>query len=229
MPYIDITYIIFIIPALILGIVAQIKVNSAFNKYSQVRSQNGFTGADAARYILNQNGIYDVDVVPINGLLSDNYNPSKKTINLSESVYGSTSVAAIGVAAHETGHAIQHNVGYFPIKLREAVIPVSQIGSWLYLPLIFIGALLSWQNLINIGIILFATIALFQLITLPVEYNASSRALATLSGSGILVGDEVKGARKVLSAAALTYVAALIQSLAQLLRFILIFGGRRRN
>lgn len=229
MPYIDITYIIFIIPAIILGLVAQIKVKSAFNKYSEVRSQNGFTGADAARCILNQNGIYDVDVVPIRGLLSDNYNPTKKTINLSESVYGSTSVAAIGVAAHETGHAIQHNVGYFPIKLREAVIPVSQIGSWLYLPLIIIGALLSWQNLINIGIILFATIALFQLITLPVEFNASSRALATLSGTGILVGDEVKGAKKVLSAAALTYVAALVQSLAQLLRFIVLFGGRRRN
>ncbi len=225
----DIYYFILIIPALLFGLWAQSQVNNNFAKYSQVRTMRGMTGAEAAQYILNQNGIYDVAVCHISGHLSDNFNPKNKTINLSDSVYNSTSIAAIGVAAHEAGHAVQHAVNYKPIKIREMIIPVTQIGSWLYLPIIFIGFLFSSQYLVNLGIILFSTLAIFQLVTLPVEFNASDRAIRTLSQSGILYGEEINGAKKVLRAAALTYVAALVSSLAQLLRLILIFGGRRRD
>lgn len=228
--YMDFTYIIFVIPALLLGLYAQFKVKSAFSKYSQQRSARGMTGADAAAYILQQNGIYDVRIQHIRGSLTDNYNPVTKVISLSDSVYASSSVAAIGVAAHETGHAIQHATGYFPIRLREAIIPVTKIGSWLYLPLIIIGCIMSMQGLIDIGIVLFGTIALFQLVTLPVEFNASNRALKTIESSGMLAGSEISGAKAVLSAAALTYVAALVSSLAQLLRLLLLYGNRgRRN
>ena len=225
----DIYYFILIIPALLFGLWAQNQVNNNFSKYSQVGTMRGMTGAQAAEYILRQNGIYDVEVRHVSGHLSDNFNPKNKTINLSDSVYDSTSIAAIGVAAHEAGHAVQHAENYMPIKIREMVIPVTNIGSWLYLPILLIGVFLSSQGLINLGIILFSTMAIFQLATLPVEFNASERAINTLSQSGILYGDEISGAKKVLRAAALTYVAALVSSLAQLLRLILLFGGRRRD
>ncbi len=232
MPYffgIDITYIIFIIPALLFGIWAQISVQSAFSKYSRVPSARGYTGAEVAKLLLEQNGIYDVTIRHISGSLTDNFNPREKTLNISDDVYNSTSVAAIGVAAHETGHAIQHAVGYRPIKWREAIIPVTQLGSWAYFPIILLGIVFSSQTLVNVGILLFATIALFQLVTLPVEFNASNRAIATLENNGILYGNEITGAKAVLRAAALTYVAALVSSLAQLLRLLVIFGGRRNN
>ncbi len=225
----DIYYFILIIPALLFGLWAQSQVNSNFQKYSQIATMRGMTGAEAAQYILNQNGIYDVAVCRISGNLTDNFNPKNKTINLSDSVYGSKSIAAIGVAAHEAGHAVQHAVNYKPIRIREMIIPVTQIGSWLYLPIILVGIFLSSTNLVNLGILLFSTLAIFQLVTLPVEFNASDRAIKTLESSGILYGDEITGAKRVLRAAALTYVAALVSSLAQLLRLILIFGGRRRD
>ena len=225
----DIYYFILILPALLFGLWAQSQVNNNFAKYSKIGTMRGMTGAQAAEYILQQNGIYDVQVRRISGHLSDNFNPRNKTINLSDSVYGSTSIAAIGVAAHEAGHAVQHAVNYKPIRIREMIIPVTQIGSWLYLPIILIGFFLSSQYLVNLGIILFSTLAIFQLATLPVEFNASDRAITTLAQSGILYGEEINGAKKVLKAAALTYVAALVSSLAQLLRLILIFGGRRRD
>ena len=232
MPYffgIDITYIIFIIPALLFGIWAQISVQSAFSKYSRVPSARGYTGAEVAKLLLEQNGIYDVTIRHISGSLTDNFNPREKTLNLSDDVYNSTSVAAIGVAAHETGHAIQHAVGYRPIKWREAIIPVTQLGSWAYFPIILLGIVFSSQTLVNVGILLFATIALFQLVTLPVEFNASNRAIATLENNGILYGYEITGAKAVLRAAALTYVAAALQAVLQLLRLVLIAGSRRRR
>ena len=227
--YFDIYYLILIVPALLFGLWAQSQVNNNFAKYSKIGNMRGMTGAQAAEYILQQNGIYDVQVRHISGHLSDNFNPRNKTINLSDSVYNSTSIAAIGVAAHEAGHAVQHAVNYKPIKIREMIIPVTQIGSWLYFPIIMLGFIFSSQYLVNLGIILFATLALFQLVTLPVEFNASDRAITTLSQSGILYGEEINGAKKVLKAAALTYVAALVSSLAQLLRLVLLFGGRRRD
>ncbi len=225
----DIYYFILIIPALLFGLWAQSQVNNNFSKYSQLETMRGMTGAQAAEYILRQNGIYDVQVRHISGHLSDNFNPKNKTVNLSDSVYSSTSIAAIGVAAHEAGHAVQHAVNYKPIRIREMIIPVTQIGSWLYLPILLIGVIFSSQGLVNAGILLFSTLAIFQLVTLPVEFDASDRAIKTLSASGILYGEEIDGAKKVLRAAALTYVAALVSSLAQLLRLILIFGGRRRD
>ena len=222
----DIYYFILIIPALLFGLWAQSQVNTNFQKYSQIGTMRGMTGAQAAEYILRQNGIYDVQIRHVSGHLSDNFNPRNKTINLSDSVYNSTSIAAIGVAAHE---AVQHAVNYAPIRIREMIIPVTQIGSWLYLPIIMVGFLFSSQALVNVGILLFSTLAIFQLVTLPVEFDASGRAIRTLESSGILYGEEITGAKKVLKAAALTYVAALVSSLAQLLRLILIFGGRRRD
>ena len=225
----DIYYFILIIPALLFGIWAQSQVNTNYQKYSQIRTMRGMTGAEAADYILRQNGIYNVSINQISGHLSDHFNPKTNAINLSESVYNSTSIAAIGVAAHEAGHAVQHAVNYKPIKIREMVIPVTQIGSWLYLPILLVGVFISSQGLVNLGILLFSTLAIFQLVTLPVEFDASDRAIKTLSQSGILYGEEITGAKKVLRAAALTYVAALVSSLAQLLRLILIFGGRRRD
>ena len=225
----DIYYLILILPAFLFGLWAQNQVTHNFNKYSKIGNMRGMTGAEAAEYILRQNGIYDVEIRRISGNLTDNFNPKNKTINLSDGVYASTSIAAVGVAAHEAGHAVQHAVNYKPIRIREMIIPVTQIGSWLYLPIIMLGFIFSAQYLIDIGILLFATLAVFQLVTLPVEFNASDRAIRTLVGSGILYGEEISGAKKVLRAAALTYVAALVSSLAQLLRLILLFGGRRRD
>lgn len=227
--YFDPTYILIIIAAII-SLIAQWRVNSAFSKYSRVASMSGMTGAQAARMILQSNGINDVSVQRISGKLTDHYNPSTKVLNLSESVYGSTSVAAIGVAAHECGHAIQHARGYFPLSLRTALVPVANIGSQLSWVFIIVGAILSFnQTLITIGIIMFSVAVLFQLVTLPVEFNASARALEQLESNGILYRDEVSQTRKVLSAAALTYVAAAATAILQLLRLIILFGGRGRR
>lgn len=227
--YFDPTYILIIIAAII-SLIAQWRVNSAFSKYSRVASMSGMTGAQAARMILQSNGINDVSVQRISGKLTDHYNPSTKVLNLSEFVYGSTSVAAIGVAAHECGHAIQHARGYFPLSLRTALVPVANIGSQLSWVFIIVGAILSFnQTLITIGIIMFSAAVLFQLVTLPVEFNASARALEQLESNGILYRDEVSQTRKVLSAAALTYVAAAATAILQLLRLIILFGGRGRR
>lgn len=228
--YFDPTWILVIIGA-VLSMAASAKVNSTFSKYSKVRSMTGMTGEDAAKRLLNSQGIYDVTVRPVKGQLTDHYDPRTKTVNLSESVFYSTSVAAIGVAAHECGHAMQDNVGYVPLKLRGAIVPVANIGSQAAFPLIIIGVLIGGMGspLVNIGLILFSLAVIFQLITLPVELNASRRAITLLDQVGILGGQEVNQTRKVLGAAALTYVAALAASVLQLLRLVILFGGRRDN
>ena len=222
-------YIVLVLPCVIWAMIAQIRVQAAYGRFSRVRTARGLTGAETAEKILRSQGITNVAVAPCRGHLSDHYDPRTNTVFLSEGVYGSNSVAACGIAAHECGHAIQHAVGYRPIKWREAIIPVTQLGSWAYFPIILLGIVFSSQTLVNVGILLFATIALFQLVTLPVEFNASNRAIATLENNGILYGNEITGAKAVLRAAALTYVAALVSSLAQLLRLLVIFGGRRNN
>lgn len=228
--YFDPTWILVILGA-VLSMAASAKVNSTFNKYSKVRSMTGMTGEDAAKRLLNSQGIYDVTVRPVKGQLTDHYDPRTKTVNLSESVFHSTSVAAIGVAAHECGHAMQDNVGYVPLKLRGAIVPVANIGSQAAFPLIIIGVLIGGMGspLVNIGLILFSLAVIFQLITLLVELNASRRAITLLDQVGILGGQEVNQTRKVLGAAALTYVAALAASVLQLLRLVILFGGRRDN
>lgn len=226
---IDWYYIALVVPALILAVWAQSRVSSTFNRYSQVRGARGYTGRDAARAILDQNGLQNVPVEHVQGNLTDHYDPRTNAVYLSDSVYNSTSVAAVGIAAHEVGHAVQHATGYFPIRLRMAIIPITNIGSKLSVPVLLIGLLFGSGWLIDLGIVLYALMAVFQLITLPVEFNASRRALATLEGSAMLEGGEMQGARKVLSAAALTYVAALIGSLASLLRLFLLYGNRRRD
>ncbi len=225
----DSTYIFVIIGAvLVLG--ASALVNLTFRKYSAVRSLSGMTGAQAAQRILNQAGIYDVTIEHINGKLTDHYDPSNKVLRLSDSVYGDSSVAAIGVAAHECGHAIQHQHGYVPLRLRTAIVPLANFGSKISWPLIILGVFLSWsQTLIYAGIILFSFAVLFQIVTLPVEFNASRRAVRILDDSGILYGEEVKITKKVLGAAALTYVAGAAASVLQLLRLIRIFGGNNRD
>ena len=232
--------LILLMPAMIFAFVAQARVQSTFQKYDRVHSERRMTGADVARRILDLNGLYDVKVEYVRGHLNDHFDPRTNVIRLSDATYGSTSVAAIGVAAHEAGHAVQHATGYAPIRLRGAIIPVTQFGSRLSMPLFLIGLLITGFGMIDPaigeilmfgGIILFSLSTLFQLVTLPVEFNASSRALRTLEESNILYGDEIVGAKAVLSAAAMTYVAALATSLAYLLRFILIAAGasgRRR-
>ena len=227
----DPTYLLILIGAVIC-MIASARVKTTFNKYAQYRSMSGMTGAQAAEQILRAAGIYDVRVQHIAGNLTDHYHPGKKTLNLSDSVYNSTSVAAIGVAAHECGHAIQHQQGYFPLNLRTAIVPVANIGSSLAWPLILIGFLFSRSTgslLIQIGILCFSFAVLFQLVTLPVEFNASSRALAMLGKQGILSESELPYTKKVLGAAALTYVAGAAASLLQLLRLVLLFGGRRND
>ena len=235
----DYWYIILVLPAVLWAMFASIKVNSTFDKYQRQLSQRHITGAEAARQVLNANGLYDVSIRMVSGKLSDHYDPRDNTVYLSEAVHNSTSTAAIGVAAHEAGHAIQHAQHYFPIKVRSAIIPVTNIGSRLAIPLILIGMLLTaFYTDSNIGILLafagvicFSLTAVFQLVTLPTEFNASSRAMKALEQGDILSDDELRGARKVLSAAAMTYVAALAVSLAQLLRILIIVSGssRRRN
>ncbi|MGN1135632.1 MAG: zinc metallopeptidase [Oscillospiraceae bacterium] len=225
----DPTYIM-VIPALIFALIAQCMVKSTFNKYSQVHNRRGVTAAEAARKILDENGLYDVQIERISGNLTDHYDPRANVVRLSDSVYNSTSVAAVGVAAHETGHAIQHAVGYTPIKIRNAILPVAQIGSQAAMPLVLIGLLFSrsFGFLIDIGIIVYIAVVLFQLVTLPVEFNASGRALRILEGSYILENDENRSAKKVLTAAAMTYVAAMFSALTTLLRLILLSNSRRR-
>lgn len=229
--------ILILIPAMIFAMWAQINVQSTFKKYSRVSNARGLTGADAARRILDANGLQHIRVEFVRGHLTDHYDPTANVIRLSESVYGSTSAAAIGVAAHEAGHACQHAVGYTPIKIRAAIIPITRVGSMLAMPLFLIGLLfgaggsvggMTGDILMLAGIVLFSFSTLFQLVTLPTEFNASSRALKVLSDGHYLAGDELDAAAKTLRAAALTYVAALASSLASLLRLILIFN-RRRN
>ena len=230
--YIDWTYIVLVMPALILAMAAQGKVSSTFNKYSIVQSHIGITGAEAARRIMEQNGIYDVSIERVSGNLTDHYDPSRKVLRLSDSVYSSSSIAAIGVAAHETGHAIQHARNYAPLSLRSLMVPLANIGSRLSMPLILIGLLFSFASsmgntLITLGIIFFGLSVVFTIITLPVEFNASRRAIACLDESRILYSDEIDGAKKVLSAAAMTYVASTVVALANLLRLIVVFGNGR--
>ena len=227
--YYDPTYMLIVISALI-SLFAQFLINSRFSKYSRVRSRSGMTGAQAAERILQSQGIYDVAIQRVSGNLTDHYDPRNKTLNLSDAVYASTSVAAVGVAAHECGHAIQHARGYAPLSFRSALVPVANIGSqlsWLFIILgIFFG---GSHTLIMIGILMFSAAVLFQLVTLPVEFNASGRALKLLSETGILQKDEVSDTRKVLSAAALTYVAAAATAVLQLLRLLRLFGGNDRD
>lgn len=226
--YWDPTMILVLIGAA-LSMWASSRVNSTFHKYSQVRSMTGMTGAEAAKRLLNSQGIYDVTVQAVRGQLTDHYDPRTKTVNLSEAVYGQSSIAAVGVAAHECGHAIQDNVGYAPLRMRAAFVPVANLGSRMSMPLILIGFFLGMTPFVEFGIWMFVAVVLFQLITLPVEFNASSRAVRLLDDVGILQGQEVDGTRKVLGAAALTYVAAVAASVLQLLRLVLLFGGRRNN
>ena len=226
---IDPTYILIIIAAII-SLIAQGLVKSTFSRYSRVAGARGITGAQAAEIILRANGINDVTVQRVSGSLTDHYDPRTKTVNLSETVYNKTSVAAVGVAAHECGHAIQHDVGYVPLTFRSALVPVANIGSKLSWVFIILGLILSYNHtLITIGILMFSLAVLFQLVTLPVEFNASSRALEQLEAQGILDRGEIGGTRKVLSAAALTYVASAATAILQLLRLIILFGGDKRD
>lgn len=225
--YIDPTYLI-LIPAILISAWAQFKVSSTFNKYSTIRSINGYTGAQVARILLNDAGLQEVEIQQVPGRLSDHYDPRAKVLRLSSDVYGSTSVASIGVAAHEVGHAIQDKESYSALVFRNAIVPVVNFSSSLSWILFFIGILFSYSTLVTIGIILFSVVVLFQLVTLPVEFNASSRALKILEARGILYDKEVDGARKVLSAAALTYVAATLMAVLQLVRLIAI-SNRNSN
>lgn len=218
--------IIILIPALIFSLIAQLMVKGAFSKYSGVRNSRGYTGADAARAILDRNGLSYIRIEHINGELTDHYDPGANVIRLSDSVYNNDSVAAVGVAAHEAGHAVQYAEGYGPIKVRSAIIPMTQFGSNLSTPLVIFGIIFSSNVLITAGILLFCTVVLFQAITLPVEFNASGRALKVLREEHFLDDDEMKGAKSVLTAAALTYVAAMFSALASLARLLLI---RNRN
>ncbi len=228
--YYDPTYILIII-GMIICLAASAHVNSTFRKYSKYKSNSGMTGAQAAARILESQGIYDVQIRHISGDLTDNYNPSNKVLSLSDATYNSTSVAAIGVAAHECGHAMQHHKGYAPISVRNALVPFASWGSRLSWLLIIIGIIFygqgTGQMMINIGIIAFSLAVLFQLVTLPVEFNASNRAIRVLENTGIFGRDELKYTKKVLGAAAMTYVAAAASSILQLLRLVILFGGRR--
>lgn len=225
----DPTYI-FIIIGLVISMAASWYVNSTFRKYDQFTSRSGASGTDAAAYILRSAGIHDVQINRVAGNLTDNYNGHDKTLNLSQSTADSTSVAAIGVAAHECGHAVQDKVHYWPMSLRTAIVPIANIGSTAALPIILIGWFMGrYQPLINIGIAAFSLALLFQLVTLPVEFNASRRAVNILSSSPLLSSDEVVMVKKVLTAAALTYVAAALTTFLQLLRLIILFGGNRDN
>lgn len=235
--YYDPTYILVLIGAL-LCIFASSRVNSTYNKYAKVRASRGYTGAEAAQKILQMSGIYDVQIQQVAGNLTDHYDPAHKVLRLSDSVYGSQSVAAIGVAAHECGHALQHKEGYLPLKIRSALVPAANIGSRLGLPIVILGLVLGlgfelpgggYFSLAEIGIWIFSIAVLFQIVTLPVEFNASGRALKMLGSYGIMGEDEVGSCRRVLGAAALTYVAAAASSILQLLRLILLSGNRRRR
>ena len=237
MPYFygfDWTYFVLVLPCVLLSLWASSSVKSTFNKYSTQYSSRRITGADAARRVLAQNGVGGVRIERVSGNLTDHYDPKSNVIRLSDTVYDSTSTAAIGVAAHEAGHAVQYAQNYAPIKLRAAIIPITNIGSRLAMPLILLGLLLTFLEtfsfaLVYLGIACFGLSLVFQLITLPVEFNASRRAMAAIEQGGLLTAEEQRGAKKTLKAAAMTYVAATAVSLAQLLRIIMIFGGRRRR
>ena len=224
--YYDPTYILVLIGA-VLSLWASATVKSTYNKYSRIYSYSGLTGAQAAAQILRQAGIYDVRIEHVSGNLTDHYDPSKKVVNLSDSVYGSTSVSAVGVAAHECGHVIQHARGYVPITIRTALVPIVNFASRLSMPLILIGLILGYVGLAKIGVVLFCGVLIFQLVTLPVEFDASARAMRVLDSLGILYGEEIKGARKVLTAAALTYVAAVVSTALQVFRLVLLINNRR--
>lgn len=224
--YYDWTMIL-VIPGLLLGLYAQFKVKSTFDRYSRIRTKSGLTAEQAARALLSRGGSANVTISRVNGSLTDHYDPSSKTLRLSDSVYGSDSVAAVGVAAHECGHALQEHDGYGLLKLRTALVPVVNIGSSLYLPIFMAGLLFSWEPLQMVGILCFGLTLLFSLVTLPVEINASKRALGMLEG--VLDAEELQGAKAVLSAAALTYLASVISSALQLLRLILISRSRSRD
>jgi len=225
----DITYLI-LIPAMILAAWAQFKVSSSYKKYSGVGTMKGFTGADVSRALLAVNGVNDVEVLPIEGQLTDHYDPRSKTVKLSQGIYDSTSIAAVSVAAHETGHALQHATSYAPLNIRSAIVPVANISSKLAVPIFIAGMVFGSAGsfLMDIGILLFLGAVLFQVITLPVEFDASKRAVAMLQNGNYITQDEVKPAKSMLNAAAMTYVAAAFMSLAQLLRLILLSGRRRR-
>ena len=228
--YYDWTYILVVIGAVIC-IAASARVKNVFARYSRIQSHSGLTGRETAEQILHRNGIYDVQVIHIGGNLTDHYNPGNKTLGLSDTVYNSTSVAAIGVAAHECGHAVQHARGYVPLAIRGSLVPVANIGSMAAWPLILIGLFMNGQTaifFINLGILLFSAAVLFQIVTLPVEFNASGRAVKVLESSGMLYPDEVDSVKKVLGAAALTYVASAASMILQLLRLVII-GGRKRK
>lgn len=232
--YFDWTYVVLVLPAVILAMWASANVNGTFKKYSTQYSRRGITAAQAARRVLDANGLQHVQIQHVGGNLTDHFDPKANVIRLSDSVYSSTSTAAIGVACHEAGHAVQHAVHYAPIKLRNAIVPITNIGSRLSMPLILLGLILSAASpdlywLIYAGIACFGLSAVFQLVTLPTEFNASRRALQAIASGNLLYDDEMDGARKTLRAAALTYVAALAVAVSQLLRLVIIFGGRRRN
>lgn len=232
--YIDWTYIVLVLPFVILSLIASARVNSSFKKYSEVFSKRGLSASEAARRVLEGNGVSGVKIERVQGHLTDHFDPRSNIIRLSENVHDSSSVAAIGVACHEAGHAVQHAKGYIPVKIRTAIVPVTNFGSKLSIPLIFIGVALSYLGEIYsymayIGVALFGLCVIFQLVTLPVEFNASRRALNALSLYKLLDRTELSGAKKVLSAAAMTYVAALAVSVMQLLRLLLLVGGTRRR
>ena len=231
MMYFDPTYVLVLV-GVVLCLLASAKVKNTFRKYSKYRNGRGLTGAEAAERVLHSAGIYDVRIERVSGDLTDHYDPRNKVLRLSDSTYSSQSVAAVGVAAHECGHAIQHATGYAPLKFRSTLVPVANFGSAIAWPLILIGLLFSSETsmiLINIGILAFSAAVLFQLVTLPVEFNASSRAIRAITDTGMMQGEEIKAAKKVLNAAALTYVASAASAILQLLRIILLTGGRRRN
>ena len=231
--YIDWTYIVLVLPAVLFAMWASSSVKSTFNRYQKQHSSRGITAHDAARFVLDRNGLSGVRIEHISGELTDHYDPSANVIRLSDSVYSSTSTAAIGVACHEAGHAIQHATNYLPVRIRTAIIPITNLGSKLSMPLILVGLLLASMSKIFVymayaGVACFALSTVFQLVTLPTEFDASRRALRCIEGSNLLYGEELKGAEKVLRAAAMTYVAALAVSLMQLLRFIVIINRRRK-
>ena len=225
----DTTYLLLVVPALLIALIAQIQVKSAFSRYARMRCTSGLTGAQAAQRILQANGITDVRIEHISGKLTDHFDPQAKVIRLSDEVYGVASIAAVGVAAHEAGHAVQYATDYAPIRIRAAIIPATRIGSNLSWPLLIAGLIFNWSVLVWAGILLFGLVTVFQLATLPVEFNASRRALAAIESRNLLTDDELRGARSVLRAAAMTYVAALLVSFAQLLRLIILYGNRRRD
>ena len=226
---VDIYYILLVLPAMLFSLWASARVNSTFKRYSQMRNSRGMTGADAARAVLAANGVTGVRIERVSGNLTDHYDPKSNVIRLSDSVYDAATPAAVGVAAHEAGHAVQYAVGYGPVKLRSAIVKTTQFSSQASFIILMIGLVLYSQPILLLGIVLFGVVAFFQLVTLPVEFNASHRALETLEGEHILEDEEMAGARKVLRAAALTYVAALLSSLLQILRYVLIFLNRSGN